>query len=334
MCRTRVSLIALLVLAVLTTMLTGCGRKTLIKVNGEKVGKEAFYDRLQKVPVQTQQGAQLAGRYVVQQMISELLIQQLAAEQKVSPTEAQINKKMDFIKKQGGGDIKKIAQQRGMSVEDLKRQVTLEQAFINVATKGVSIPDDKVKKAYDEALAVPNSPFKRPEQVRISGVINKDKAKIDKAYSMLQGGQDFSAVASRYTDDSFGKKSGGQIGWLSRDMKMVPQGIRDAAFSLAVGKYSKPALVQGKWIVIKADMRRPARTTEFKEVKDMIREQMAVKEGTDKGIFRDAITKFTKKADISINNSTYKDIPEQIKKEAAKAVGVPGAKPAATKPIK
>ena len=39
--KTRISLIALLVLAVLATMLTGCGRKGLIKVNSGRIQKDA-----------------------------------------------------------------------------------------------------------------------------------------------------------------------------------------------------------------------------------------------------------------------------------------------------
>jgi hypothetical protein len=105
MSRMRLSVVALVALAIAATMLAGCGRRGLIRVNGEKIRKDEFYSRLERVPVQTQQGPQMAGRYLIQQMIAEKLVQQLAKDKKVEPTEAQINKKIDFFKKQTGGDI-------------------------------------------------------------------------------------------------------------------------------------------------------------------------------------------------------------------------------------
>ena len=338
MSRIRINVVALLALAILATTLAGCGRRGLIRINGEKISKDDFYANLQKVPVQTQQGPEMAGRYMIKKMISDKLVEQLAKDQGVPPTEAQVNKKIDFFKKQSGGDVRTALAQRGMTLDDLKRQTTVQQSMINVVSKGISIPDDKVKKAYNEALNAKNSPFIRPEGTKISGIICKDKAKADKAYKLLSEGTDFGTVAMQYSESPSGKQSQGILGWVSKGMQGVPPEVSNTAFSLQVGKFSKPFHVTGTWVILKADQRRPKKITTYDEVKDMIREQLAIREGSKKKTFADAMIRFTKKADIVINDAQYKDIADTIKKEAAKsldmlsktgATGVPAATPAA-----
>lgn len=324
--RTKTSVLALLVLAIAVTTLSGCGKKALIRVNGEKITKDEFYSRLERVPVQTPQGPQMAGRYVVQQLIAEKLVEQLAKEQKVAPTEEQINKKINFIKKQSG-DLRKVLAARGMTLDDLKHQIAVEQAFVNIVSKGVNIPESKVRKVYEDGLKSPNSPWVRPEQVRISAIICSSKDKAEKAYKLLKSGTEFGTVAMQYSEDELSKQTQGVVGWVARNSN-VPKIVKDLAFGLKPGQFSQPTLIEGKWVIIKADQRRPKKITPYEDVKDVIREQLAIQEGSKKNDFRTAIRNFTKKADIQVTSSTYKDIPQMIKKEAAKAIEL--AKPGAT----
>ncbi len=337
MSRMRLSVGALLALAIVATTLAGCGRRGLIRVNGEKIKKNEFYSRLERVPVQTPQGTQLAGRYIVQQMISEKLIQQLAKDQKVEPTEEQIKKKIDFLKKQSGGDMNKALAQRGLTLDDLKRQITVEQAFVNVVTKGISVPDDKVRKAYDEALNAKNSTLIRPEQVMVSAIITSSKPKIDKAHKLLSNGQEFSAVAQQISDEEvWVKNTAGRMGWASRDGNIdlvlgrkatFGEDFAKRVFALGVGKFSAPFKSADQWVILRADRKRDKKITKYDEIKDVIREQLMMQEGAKKGDYRKEMQTFTKNADITINNSTYKDIAEAIKKEASKALEAATRKP-------
>ena len=84
-------------------------------VNGEKVSKDEFYPRLERIPVQTQQGTKLAGQYVVEQMIGEKLIEQLAKKENVAPTDAQIEAKIKVIRKESNGDIAQLLNSQGMN---------------------------------------------------------------------------------------------------------------------------------------------------------------------------------------------------------------------------
>lgn len=312
----RFSLVALVVLAIFGTLLAGCGRRGLVRVNGEKVSKEEFYSRLEQVPVQTQQGTKMAGQYVIEQIIGEKLIAELAKKEGVAPTEDQINKKIAAIKKESGNDLAKALASRGMNMEDLKKQLTIQQALVNVVSKGVVIPEADVKKAYEQALAQTNSPFKRPEQVFVSIIINSNKSAIDKAYKMVSDGTDFNTVAMKTNDIPLLKQNQGKFRWCGKNDTDLGDGFRKTIFSLEMGKFSQPFKDGEKWVIVKAERKRPEHVQSYKDVKDMIREQMAVAKGAQQGTFRQDMQKFTKDADIVVNAERYKPIVDKIKKEA------------------
>jgi parvulin-like peptidyl-prolyl isomerase len=257
-------------------------------------------------------------------MIDEKLVLQLAAKDGVTPTEVQINRKLDLVKKQSGGDINRALAMRGMSLDDLKRQVELQQAFVNVVSKGVTISDDEVKKAYDQALNAKNSTLKRPEQVLVSGIVTKTKDKIDKAYKMLKEGQEFTAVVTRMSDDPNAKQSLGRLDWVAKDNTQWPAVIRDTAFSLHIGSYSTPVKIDARWAILRADQKRPAKVTSLSELKDIIKEELAVRKGSQ-AKFNKELKDFTKSADIIVNAERYKGIPEMMKKNASAPPAVAGA---------
>lgn len=321
---------ALLVLVAAVATLAGCGRRGLIRVNGEKIPKEDFYVRLERVPVQTPQGAKPAGRYVIEQMINEKLVEQLAADKKVAPTETQINGKIEFMKKQSGGDFRRALAMRGMTLEDLKRQVALQQSIVNLVTRNVKVADAEVRAAYDKALKEENSPFKRPEQVFISAIAAKTKDKIDKAYQMLKGGQEFTAVAMRMSEMPNAKESMGRLDWVARSDKRVPPEAIKAIFALNLGSYTAPLKFGNEFVILRADQRRPEKTTKFEEVKDVLKEQLAMAKAEKNNPFQKDMLAFAKKSDIQVNAERYKDIPETLKKQismppVATGTAAPGA---------
>lgn len=314
----RTIFISLLVAVVLVSCI-GCGSKTFVTVNGTKVKKDEFYSRLEKVPVQTQSGAKQAGQYIIEQIVNEKLILEYAKNKGVSPTKDQINKKIDFLQKQTPGGLQKMLQSQDMTKEELEKKIEVEQALVNVVTKGVTVSDTEIKTAYNQALNAPNSPFKRPEQVNISIIVCKTKTKIDKAYTELQRGMNFNNTAESLSDDPTGKMTKGQIGWVSKGMKGLPTVVANKAFSQSPNEYSEPMFVDGEYVIVKTEQKRPAKTTQYDEVKDAIKEQIALQKGNVAGSYKTDLRNYIKKAEIKINSSKYKNIADNIKKQAAES---------------
>lgn len=326
--RMRLSLVAILVLAVFVLVLAGCGRKGLVNVNGEKIAKDEFYVRLERVPVQIIKGGRQvtvpAGQYVIEQMITERLLTQLAKKQNVSATDAQLERKLKYLKRSSGGNIMAQLRQQGISQEDWKRQMMLQQSIVNLLGKGSSVSDADVKREYDKELAKPASQFVKPEAVFISVIIARNTEKIQKAYKLLADGQDFGTVAMQLSEDRVSGQGMGKVGWLSEGMSAVPLQIRQAAFATGVGKYSKPMLVKDKsgsaWVIVKSDNKRRASTESFDTVEDLIKEQLIVSK-TNRKPFDKMLKEFIGESKIQVNSERYKGIPDMMKKNA----GVPAS---------
>lgn len=324
--RMRLSLVAMLVMALFVTVLSGCLRKGIVSVNGEKVAKDEFYNRLQMVPVQTvKDGRQVtvpAGQYVMEQIITEKLLQQLAKKEGCAATKDQVETKLNYLKKSSGGAFLAQLRQQGITKDQWETQMMLQQSIVNLITKGSKVSDDEVKKAYDQAIAANPSPFKRPEQAEISVIIAKDQAKIQKAYKMLQDGQDFGTVAMSLSEDRTSAQNQGLVGWLSMNMQPVPMTVRQLSFATQVGKFSQPAMVKDKnstgWVIVKVNNRRKATTQAFADVKDVIKEQLAVRKA-DRKAFDKEFKDFMASSKMTVNTERYKSIPEMMKKNA----GVP-----------
>jgi hypothetical protein len=333
--RIEYGLVAVLATVALMITLTGCGRKGLVNVNGEKVAKDEFYSRLERVPVQTIKGGQQvtipAGQYVIEQMITERLLVQLAKKENVPATDEQIEAKLKYVKASTGGSFLAILKQQGISEQEWKRQTSLQQTIYNLLSKGSTVTDADVKREHDIEIAKPNSQFKKPEAVFISAIMTTTQDKINQAYKLLQEGQDFGSVALKLSEDKRTAGGQGRVGWVSKNDEKAPQGIRTAAYETGVGKYSKPFKITDSkdtmWVIVRADNKRPASVDKYEDVKNLIKEQMAVR-ASDRKTFDDLLKKFIGESKITVNAERYKDIPEMLKKNAGVATDIAEGKKA------
>ncbi|HOP79229.1 MAG TPA: peptidyl-prolyl cis-trans isomerase [Armatimonadota bacterium] len=293
-------------------VLSGCGRDggTFVSINGEKISKDEFYNRLEKTPIP---GSNVPiGQYVLDQMIDEKLIVQMAKEKKVEPTEAQIKRQLDRIKKDG--KLSKLLNQRQITIEEYKKELYVRQAEINIVSKGVKIPDKDVKAFYDEKKS---TLYTKPETVEIGAVVCKTEEKIKKADQQIKGGTEFSTVAMNLSDDEIAKRSGGKLGPVWRGRAGVPDILVDAAFKLKVGQCSEPFKVTTQdgpsWVIVKALDRKSEVVQPYNEVKDSIHEMLAFNEGQKRTDVTNLIAKRRESAKIDIKDKKYSIFSEKDK---------------------
>ena len=82
---------------------------------------------------------------------------------------------------------------------------------------------------------------------------------IRELYGMLEAGQDFAAVARKFSDDQ-SAKSGGEAGWVSRGI--LEDDFADILYDLKEGEYSKPFISNGVFYIVKSTGRRQLGTYE------------------------------------------------------------------------
>lgn len=320
----RSSSIRLVILALTLAVvfaLTGCGRRTVVTVNGEKISRKEFQERLERLPIPTGQNAppRQAGEVVMNTLVNEKLILQLAKEKKVEPTEEQINNKIEMARKEG--NLNNILQQRRIGMEEFRREVVLNQAFTNIVTKGIEVTEEEVKNQYDEILNIENSPFKLPEQVEIALIHCSEKSKIDQASEMLKGGMNFETVAMRMSEDEFTSGRGGDAGAVFRDdPRGIPEEIWKTAFDLPVNTVSNPFQIPedkgGGWYIIKSKAHKNARTRTYDEIKELLREEMAKNQAQEQNVdFNKMLEDFRQESDIRVRLRRYRDLVETGKEK-------------------
>ncbi len=170
---------------------------------------------------------------------------------------------------------------QGVNLEVFKRKMRVQQALINVAIKGINIPEKDVKAYYD---SVKNGPsITKAPMVLLGAVICNSEAKIKKADEQIKRGTEFATVSRRMSDIEALRGTGGTIGWISQNVTVAPEDkiISDNAFKLKVNQVCEPFKVNSKkgpaqWVILKALDRKPGHVIPYDEVKDQMREQLAL----------------------------------------------------------
>jgi peptidyl-prolyl cis-trans isomerase C len=177
------------------------------------------------------------------------------------------------------------------------------------------VPDAEVEKYYAEHPAE----FNQKDEVRVSEVVVKDKAKADKAFAEAKTlpkvpavaptpeQKQFKDIVNKYSDDDDSKQRGGDLGFFDKDSTRYPKPIVEAAFKLAeVGDVAQPIKTDKGWVVIRLTQKRPGFSRPLAEVKRQIQQRL----------FRDTRTKamdnfvaeLKKKSAIEINDANLSKV--------------------------
>jgi peptidyl-prolyl cis-trans isomerase C len=154
------------------------------------------------------------------------------------------------------------------------------------------VPDADVEKYYKEH---PDE-YNKKEQIRVSEILVKDKAKADKVYTEAKvppkptPGSPMPAMAdklfrdlvNKYSEDDDSKSRGGDLAFFDKDSTQYPKPVVEAAFKLTdIGEVSPPVKTDKGWVVLKLTQKRAGFNKSLPEVKHQIQQRL----------FRDTRTK-------------------------------------------
>ncbi len=184
------ALVLVLGAAMVAIFLTGCGKNTVAKVNGRKISRQEYYNRLERMPMGSQESQVEAGIIVMRDLINEELLLRLAEKEKCPPTDAQVNERYAQMQKQP--QFQARIKQAGLTKDQAKDLVRILQAHFNLLTRGINIPEKDVKAYYDQYR---DTQFTVPENADVAAIFCEKQADATKAMQLLKQGVDFSTVA-------------------------------------------------------------------------------------------------------------------------------------------
>jgi peptidyl-prolyl cis-trans isomerase D len=156
--------------------------------------------------------------------------------------------------------------------------VDLRYAQLTLAQVAASqtVTDADVQAAY----AKDKSRFVLPERREASHILipfGKDPAaalkQANQVLAMAKSGQDFAALAKKYSQDPGSAKNGGNLGWIDRSGFVAP--FADALFNMkSVGDIVGPVKTQYGYHIIKLDGIQPGRTKTLAEARPELEAQL------------------------------------------------------------
>lgn len=176
----------------------------------------------------------------------------------------------------------------------LKRQRTLNVQYVYFDyrnyLKEINIDIEKMKDYY----AMHKKDFEKPEQVKASHILiiadsspasptgltdEQAKKLAEEIYKKAKSGEDFSALAKKYSKDTATKDKGGDLGWFKKG-EMVPE-FEKASFSLKQGEISEPVKTQFGYHIIKCTGKQSAYEPTFEKEKDKVLKELQKQYGME-----------------------------------------------------
>lgn len=310
--------IATLVLTAFSVVLAGCGRGTVAKVNGRRISRAEYYDRLERLPFTDPRTGQRveAGAYVLGRLIDEVLVLKLAEQEKVPPTEEQVENRTAEFQKQPAFAAGLRAS--GLSKDQIKELMRVDQAFFNLQTKGVKVTEEEIKEAYE---ANKNTQFTTPEQLEVAAIFAENKKSADRAMSMLAKGIAFGTVAREISSDRKSAENEGRLpNPIIRGDRRIPESVQNIVFNTPKGKYTQPIFDGKGYVIFKILDHQKQTTRKLKDVRYIIWQQLMLNKGAKKNPdVQEQLDKLRQKSDISVNIERYRRFLESPKPSAKKS---------------
>ena len=222
----------------------------------------------------TPQGQALLGSQV---HVLHLRVSGENAEQIATKVKQELNSSNDIqaiSKKYSTGGVKVEAADMGVRnlseipAELAARVTTLQPGQISElipVADGVHVLKLLERKGGEQKALVPQY-LTRHILIQPSEVVSPENAKqmIDSLYNRLKQGEDFTVLASTFSNDTGSARDGGSLGWVSPGV-MVPE-FEQQMKSTPVGQFSKPFQSQFGWHILQvSETRQQDMTQEYQE---------------------------------------------------------------------
>src|SRR6185312_10580653 len=226
-------------------------------------------------------------REVLEQFITDKLLESEVREAGISITDADVNQYIDQVKKNNrlsDDDLKTALAREGQTVDSYKVSVKSEMEKSEIidrqVKRKVTITDEDVERYYkanpnkyrsDARARIRHILLTLPERAapdRVQAVMAEGK----ELYKRIQAGEDFATLAKEYSQGA-GQADGGDIGWIKRGT-LIP-GLEEVAFEkLQVGQVSEPFRTSMGLHIVKLEGREAGSVLPLSTVAPRIKEEL------------------------------------------------------------
>lgn len=313
-------------------------------VNGEAISTDEFYRYMERKPVvqvavtqQVQPGqaaemrvTQPIGFQALRDLINRRILLDVARDDKVMPTDAQIGHELEFQRGRQPDFMNRLTSQ-GMTLDDIKRDLTIDLAKENILTKGIVVsPADA-----DAYIKGHPDQFMNPETARLIVVVVKDMAGEQQVDKDLAAGKAFGAVAEQYSIDPSVRQTQGIVS--IANVAQLPPAFQDLLSKTPEGKATPWQTDQKGFVKIYVDKKTKASPMKIDDnQKEFVRRQLALQRGGSASDLPKRLVDKLRSSKITVNPPDLKALWDAAYNElmkadtpTASATAAPGAAPTA-----
>lgn len=218
-----------------------CNRQGgIASVNGEPISVEEFYEYLESKPTVVVSSdnrrmelpvADTLAFQAVRDVVNHKLLVQMAREEKLEPTEKEIDAEIDLRGEIRPGFITSM-KSRGLTMNSIRRLVKTEMCQFRLQTVGVTTTDQEV----EDFIAKNKDKFVQPEVVEVYWILANSEAKMKAAQDALSAGQPFKSVAKQLSDEPGASRTEGL--YPISQTSQIPATAREPISKLQAGQTS------------------------------------------------------------------------------------------------
>lgn len=262
------------------------GDKVAATVNNDVITEAEFFWRLQ-----TMRGAdfviptnppsirnETAGYIMLNSLINERVILQLAAKSHLLPSDADVDAELAPLLKQE--NVHLAIMNHEVTKDDLRYNIRVQKSRFNLAANGATVTQAEVEQYYNEN----KKNYTVPERWGLAGIRTSKLEDATNAENELSMKKPFAEVAKKYSEDQASKNNGGTIGVVNAGDPQLPKQIRDQVKDLKTGQVSPPIEsdfqapdgnhIKVYWI-IKMELKQPESIRPLEDVRPQV-ERLAI----------------------------------------------------------
>ncbi len=310
----KYALVAAVAVMVPVIFIAGCGKKGastgVAEVNGQAVSYEDFAKQMAQTPMAQQ---------VLSQMLEERMLLALAEKNGVAPSDEQVTQRVEFLKKTA--DLDSQLKQAGLSIDDVKAQLKLQQARTNLIEKvsKTKVSDKEIKAYYDQRKALQ---FELPERRRVDLIVFNDKASSDKASKEIEAG----ATLEKIGETQSAEHSAMMTQAIPKSGPGIPADFAKAVFANEIGKISKPLKInvgEDRFIIMKPTAELPAVKISEKEAEPIIRGLLYLEKSAGDKDFEKTMNDARKEAKVTVSLKALEQVGKDFKNPPKPQFGMP-----------
>lgn len=166
------------------------------------------------------------------------------------------------------GELANTLQEKKLSLDSWRakqnKKAIIQKLIDQEIAAGISINDQDIAQYYKSHKNL----FREPDQIRCRHIVTSKKDKAQTIRSLLENGENFAAVAQKYSE-SPERENGGDLGYIRRGQ--YPEIFEQACFTLATGQTSDVLSSEYGFHLFKVVDKKPGHSLALNEVREQIK---------------------------------------------------------------